>query len=158
MNSMTNIYILRLIQNNFYIGKSSNPTKRIRQHMMGQGAAWTKKYPPLYIERVIPNVSVFDEDKFVKMYMAKYGLDKVRGGAYVQETLDFCQKGHILQEIRGSIDLCTICGCKNHYSKTCPHRNTEGCLRCGRSTHVSAACDAIYDVNGYEVDEVEPSA
>ena len=74
----TNIYILRLIQNNFYIGKSKEPMKRIEQHMKGKGAAWTKKYPPVEVEKIIPNVSAFEEDKFVKMYMAEHGIDKVR--------------------------------------------------------------------------------
>lgn len=149
----TNIYILRLVQNNFYIGKSSNPTKRIRQHMVGQGAAWTKKFPPVNVEKIIPNVSVFDEDKFVKMYMAEHGIEKVRGGAYAKPELDICQKAHILHEIRGSTDLCTICGSKDHFWNNCPEKKNPGCLRCGRSTHVSAACYAIYDVNGFEIEE-----
>lgn len=149
----TNIYILRLIQNNFYIGKSKNPMKRIQQHMAGKGAAWTKKYPPLEVEKIILNVSTFDEDKFVKMYMAKHGIDKVRGGAYVVSELDTCQKAHILQEIRGSLDVCTICGSKNHFSNSCPQREYTGCLRCGRLTHESITCQAVYDVNGIEIDE-----
>ena len=149
----TNIYILRLIQNNFYIGKSNNPMKRIQQHIAGKGAAWTKKHPPLEVEKIILNVSAFDEDKFVKMYMAEHGIDKVRGGAYVKEELDTCQKGHLMHEIRASIDVCTICGCKNHFSNTCPHKKDPGCLRCGRPNHESITCQAIYDVNGFEIEE-----
>jgi hypothetical protein len=153
MNSMTNIYILRLIQNNFYIGKSNNPLKRIEQHMTGKGSVWTKKYPPVSIEKIIPNVSVFDEDKFVKMYMAEHGIDKVRGGAYVRSYLDASEKAYILREIRKSIDVCVNCGCRDHFSSSCPKRKTSGCLRCGRPNHESLTCNAVYDVNGYEIEE-----
>ena len=76
----TNIYILKLQGGKYYIGKTSDPMKRYKEHLDGKGSAWTKKYAPIGVEKVIKNASPFDEDKYTKEYMAKYGIDKVRGG------------------------------------------------------------------------------
>jgi hypothetical protein len=38
-------------------------------------------------KKIIKNCSSFDEDKYVKEYIAKYGIDKVRGGSYVTNDL-----------------------------------------------------------------------
>ena len=77
------IYILKLSNNKYYIGKSNNIFIRYRQHLNGNGSFWTKKYKPLYIERLIEDCDDYDEDKYVKIYMNMYGIDNVRGGKYV---------------------------------------------------------------------------
>ena len=82
----TNIYILSLEGGNYYVGKSDNPAQRFIQHINGEGAAWTKKHRPLKLLNIYENQSPFDEDKHVKELMAKYGIDKVRGGTYVQDN------------------------------------------------------------------------
>ena len=46
------IYILKLSNNKYYIGKSNNIFIRYRQHLNGNGSFWTKKYKPLYIEKI----------------------------------------------------------------------------------------------------------
>jgi predicted GIY-YIG superfamily endonuclease len=53
----TNIYILKLVSNKYYVGKSSNPQKRFMEHMNRNGSAWTKKYKPISIEKIISNAS-----------------------------------------------------------------------------------------------------
>src|SRR5688500_13653928 len=78
----TNVYILKLADDKYYVGKSSDPYRRYIEHATASGSAWTKKYKPLKIEKVIPNASHFDEDKCVKEYMSVYGIDNVRGGTY----------------------------------------------------------------------------
>jgi cellular nucleic acid-binding protein len=117
--SNTNIYILRLQGDKFYIGKSDNVTKRYQQHLTGSGSAWTKKYKPISLEKTIQNVSSFEEDKITKEYMAKYGIDNVRGGSYVQEELSDFHKEALKMEIWGAKDLCTQCGRKGHWVKDC---------------------------------------
>jgi predicted GIY-YIG superfamily endonuclease len=79
------IYILRLEEGKYYIGKSENPIKRYEAHLAGTGSSWTKKYPPIELINVIENSSAFDEDKYTKEYMATYGIDNVRGGSYVTQ-------------------------------------------------------------------------
>jgi predicted GIY-YIG superfamily endonuclease len=42
----TNIYILKLQNNKYYIGKTNDINSRYKQHLCGSGSAWTKKYRP----------------------------------------------------------------------------------------------------------------
>ena len=40
------------------------------------------KYKPIEIVEIIPNCDNYDEDKYTKIYMDKYGVDKVHEGSY----------------------------------------------------------------------------
>lgn len=115
----TNIYILRLEGGRYYIGKSDNVMNRFKQHLDGGGSAWTKKYKPVSLEKTIENVSPFEEDKVTKEYMSKYGIDKVRGGSYVEIQLSEFHMDALKMEIWGAKDLCTQCGRKGHWAKDC---------------------------------------
>lgn len=115
----TNIYVLCLKNGKYYVGKSENPAQRIQEHYNGKGSTWTRKYKPISVVQVIENVSPFDEDKITKQYMAKYGIDNVRGGSYVSETLDDIQYESVTREIWAAKDCCTMCGRKGHYIKDC---------------------------------------
>jgi predicted GIY-YIG superfamily endonuclease len=115
----TNIYILRLEHGKYYVGKSNNVLKRYHEHASGSGSTWTAKYKPIEFVQVIENVSPFDEDKWVKEYMAKYGIDNVRGGAYANELLDDVQHLVLQKEIWAAKDRCTQCGRKGHFEKDC---------------------------------------
>ena len=117
----TNIYILKLKQGKYYIGKSDDPHKRFIEHVEGRGAYWTKKYEPLELERIIENASPFDEDKYTKEYMAKYGIDKVRGGSYVTGKLNKEQLAFLQREIWGAQDVCFLCG-GQHFVRYCKKR------------------------------------
>ena len=123
----TSIYILKLEGGNYYVGKSDNPAQRFQQHMNGKGATWTKIHKPVKLVKVIEKASHFDEDKHVKELMAKYGIDKVRGGTYVQETLSELQEESLKKEIRGATDCCTRCGNTGHFVATCyAKKDTDG--------------------------------
>lgn len=130
----TNIYILRLQGGHYYIGKSNNPMKRYEEHLRGNGSSWTRLYKPIACERVIENVSAFDEDKYTKEYMAKHGIEKVRGGTYVETELSQEQVDNLQKEIWAAQDKCT---------------------RCGRSGHFVDACFATTKCDGDEIEDVE---
>jgi len=117
--SKTNIYILKLADNKYYVGKSKDPEKRFLEHVNGDGSTWTTKYEPIEILRVIKDASPFDEDKFVKEYMSKFGIKNVRGGSYVKEVLDEIELYNLKKEIWGATDCCTQCGRKGHFIKDC---------------------------------------
>jgi predicted GIY-YIG superfamily endonuclease len=119
----TNIYILRLEGGKYYVGKTDNPTKRYNEHVSGKGSAWTRKHKPVAFETIIPNASAFDEDKYTKEYMLKYGIDNVRGGSYVQITLDDSQIDLLKRELWGAKDACTRCGRTGHFVKDCYARS-----------------------------------
>jgi len=122
--SSTNIYVLCLEGGRYYIGKTDNVIKRYQQHLSGNASAWTKKYKPVSLENTIENVSPFEEDKITKEYMSKYGIDKVRGGSYVEIELDDFQKETLNREIWGAKDLCKQCGRPGHFVKDC-HAKTD---------------------------------
>jgi predicted GIY-YIG superfamily endonuclease len=123
----TNIYILRLQGGHYYIGKSNNPMKRYEEHLRGNGSSWTRLYKPIACERVITNASAFDEDKYTKEYMAKYGIEKVRGGTYVETELSDKQVDSLQTEIWAAQDKCTRCGRSGHFVNACfATTNCEG--------------------------------
>jgi len=122
--STTNIYILRLEGGRFYVGKSDNVMNRYQEHLNGNGSAWTRKYRPVALEKTIKNVSSFEEDKITKEYMSKYGIDKVRGGSYVEVNLSEFHTEALKMEIWAAKDLCTQCGRKGHFVKNC-HATTD---------------------------------
>lgn len=116
---LTTIYILKLREGKYYVGKSDNVDKRFEQHLEGEGSAWTKKYSPIKIEKTFPKSSPFDEDRYVKEYMATYGVDNVRGGAYTQINLGSDVTAQIEKEIRGATDKCMKCGETGHFVANC---------------------------------------
>ncbi len=115
----TNIYILKLQDNNYYVGKTKDVHKRFQEHISGNGSSWTKKYKPIKIVKVIKNCSPFEEDKQVKELMSIHGIDKVRGGSYTKIDLLQEEKDTLQKEIWAAKDLCTRCGNSNHFIKDC---------------------------------------
>jgi len=152
--SNTDIYVLQLEGGRYYIGKSDNVMNRYKQHINGSGSAWTRKYKPISLEKTIENVSSFEEDKITKEYMSKYGIDKVRGGSYVEIDLDDFQKETLNREIWGAKDLCTQCGRKGHWVKDCNAKtdisgnkieyeddsDEWGCSFCDRTFTTASGC------------------
>jgi len=122
---MADIYILRLQGGHYYVGKSDNVEKRYEQHVNGYGSAWTRKHKPISLVKTIRSSSMFDEDKYTKEYMTKYGIDKVRGGAYVSVSLDDEQYKHLERELFAAQDKCVNCGDKGHFVKDCPYTDDE---------------------------------
>lgn len=116
---MSIIYILRLVSNKWYVGKTDNINKRYRDHVNGRGAVWTRKYKPVCLSATVQNASAFDEDKVTKEYMAKYGIENVRGGSYISEVLDPEQIVLLQREIWMAKNQCMRCGSSEHFVKEC---------------------------------------
>lgn len=123
MSTKTNIYILKLKSGKYYIGQSNNLEKRREAHMNGTASAWTKKYKPVSVEKIIPNSSYFDEDKWTKEYMDKHGISNVRGGSYTEIELSEFQVDTLKVEIWGAKGLCKTCGRPGHFAKNCYAKN-----------------------------------
>ena len=164
--TLTNVYILRLEGGNYYVGKAENPIKRYQEHVDGNGSAWTKKWPPIGIEKIVLNAGPFDEDKYTKEMMLLHGIDKVRGGSYVRIELEPDQITAITKELRGAADQCSECGQAGHFVRNCPllaekRRNYDlkekcsvgrappaevhpviECSNCGRKGHSASTCYA----------------
>ncbi len=116
---MKKIYILQLLNNKYYVGITSNLERRICEHFDGKGASWTKINKPIKVIETHDYITKFDEDIYTKMYMDKYGINNVRGGAYVKVNLDDIQKTSIIRELWHCNGLCMICGKYGHFTGTC---------------------------------------
>ena len=121
---MSTLYVLKLQHGKYYVGKTRDVSRRFQEHRDGVGAAWTRKYAPISIEKTIPMTSPFDEDKVTKEYMSMYGIDNVRGGVYVSEVLEIGQHREAQRAIWAAKDCCTRCGRKGHFVATCYARTT----------------------------------
>lgn len=118
----TNIYILRLAGNRFYVGRSQAVQRRYQEHVDGGACAWTSLYPPVALERTIESTSPFDEDRITKELMAIHGIDNVRGGSYVQIELSSDQRRSLDTEIWMAQGRCTRCGRTGHFVSVCQER------------------------------------
>jgi hypothetical protein len=116
---MLYIYILKLIKGKYYVGKTKNPTFRLKNHFNSYGSAWTKIYKPVKLIKIIGNCDDYDEDKYTKMYMDKYGIDNVRGGSFVTLKLDEITREFLKRSSNGTNDRCFKCGLKGHFVKNC---------------------------------------
>lgn len=116
---MVYIYILLCKYDKIYVGKTKTPYKRLNEHFHGNGSMWTKQFPPVEILQVIPDCDDYDEDKYTKKYMSKYGIDNVRGGSYTTQVLSVTARQHLQREIYGSDDICYNCQKKGHFAKDC---------------------------------------
>ena len=145
---MSDIYILKLENNKYYVGKSADPHKRFQEHIKGNGSTWTQKYKPIKIIKTIESTSAFDEDKYVKEYMSKYGIDNVRGGSYVSTTLDENKKELLRTELRMAEDKCTRCGRDGHFASSCYAKTYYG-------TNESINSDSEEESIGYSEPDYE---
>ncbi len=126
---MVYIYILKLDDNvggnKYYIGKTNDPERRLGEHLTGNGAAWTKLYKPIERIELIPDCDEYDEDKYTFKYMAKYGIENVRGGNFCQVVLSKADLKYLNKMFNGFDDKCYICGIKGHFAAQCENKKEK---------------------------------
>ena len=154
---MVNIYILKCQKNKFYIGKTNDAFWRLNDHFNRNGSAWTKKYKPIKVEKLIKHCDDYDEDKYTIKYMGKYGLNNVRGGSFCEMELSNENKNTIKRMINGSTDKCYMCGENGHFANDCENDENNimeilikenRCFRCMRIGHYENDCYAKTYING----------
>lgn len=117
---MCTIYVLLCENNCYYIGKTTRPiSERVEEHFNNCGSEWTKLNKVIKVVETKMNADDFDEDKYTKMYMRKYGIDKVRGGTYTQVTLPYYSKKTLEKELCTATDLCFRCNRSGHFAHQC---------------------------------------
>jgi|688.fasta_scaffold16185_10 hypothetical protein len=116
---MVFIYVLKLGNGKFYVGKTSNPQFRLDSHFRSCGSEWTRIHKPMEVLELIPNCDEYDEDKYTRMYMDRHGVDNVRGGSYVSVHLDSSTKAQLMHMSNGTNNRCFKCGEQGHFAKDC---------------------------------------
>ncbi len=113
------VYVIQLFDDKFYIGRTNNLNRRLEEHKNGRGSEWTKKYPFINLLKAVNTNDLFIEDKYVKMYMNKYGINNVRGGSYSNIELNKEQENLLKKELNTINNNCYRCGRNSHYIKNC---------------------------------------
>ena len=166
---MVYIYVLKLEQEKYYIGKTNNPQFRLDSHFNSNGSEWTKKYKPINVLEIIPNCDAYDEDKYTIKYMEKYGINNVRGGSFCEIKLREENKNTLKRMITGTTDKCYICGEKDHFAKDCNQDKdnfskllneleellveNDLCFRCYRKGHYADKCYAKTSISGNPIED-----
>jgi hypothetical protein len=71
------VYVLKCDKGMFYVGSTNKSSEsKFREQL------FTSKYKPIRVIFSKKTYNIFEEDKLVKKYMMKYGIDNVRGGYY----------------------------------------------------------------------------
>jgi len=76
------VYVLKLVEERYYVGRTGNILRRIKEHFTEEGALYTKKYKPLKVIEVEEEKSREDERMKTITTMENYGWEKVRGSCW----------------------------------------------------------------------------
>lgn len=117
------IYVLELQGGKVYVGKSRDIPKRLKQHMSGHGASYTKRNPPT--GKLLPRLGNLDGDgdgperDETLRWINKLGPDNVRGWRYCTKNLTAADREDIESNLREMYDLCRRCGMSGHFAAEC---------------------------------------
>ena len=76
------IYVLELVENKYYVGRTGNILKRIEQHFTGCGSIYTMTYKPIKVIEILEEFTKQDERNKTLEFMEKYGWENVRGAGW----------------------------------------------------------------------------
>lgn len=144
LQKMVFIYTLKLTNGKYYVGKTTNPSFRLDNHFNSNGSSWTMKYKPIKILELIPNCDDYDEDKYTRIYMDKYGIDNVRGGSFVSIKLDKSTIEQLKKMSDGTKDKCFTCSKLGHFAKDCKEKDDEdvwSCVKCNKEFTNEKQCE-----------------
>jgi hypothetical protein len=120
------VYVLKLENKKYYIGKSNDIKRRIWIHTNNNGSKWTSKNK--LIKR-IPNITndtgVFSELIETLECMKMYGIDNVRGSMFTQINLSNDDKIKAAELYCEMYDLCRKCGSNKHFITNCNNNKIE---------------------------------
>lgn len=83
------IYVLKLVEDRYYVGRTINIFRRTQEHFTGVGSIYTRKYKPLKVVEVEEETTTDDERFKTMSVMEKYGWEKVRGSGWC--SLEICK-------------------------------------------------------------------
>lgn len=130
-NPQTYIYVAELEKNKYYIGSTENPnfnidcitTKKIipaTDSDTSISLEWCDIYRPIKLIEFIEQIDSFDVVKNTLKYMAKYGINNVRGGCFGDVSLSYCEYVVLYKILNECIYNCIYCNSPNHKYTKCP--------------------------------------
>ena len=122
------VYKLKLSENKYYIGKSTDIDRRIWCHENDNGSYWTKKYHFLNREPLLTdnnNNSKFWELEETLENICLYGINNVRGSMFTKMSLLREDKIKAAQLYCEMYDLCRKCGSDSHFITHCNQKHME---------------------------------
>ena len=151
------IYILKLQENKWYIGKTYKKVKeRFQEHLDGKGSSWTSKYKPIKIHKIIDTcgpdkgAEYWQENASTLEYMEEYGIENVRGGSYTNvvlypEQLEYLE---LVTNPENFYEGKLNCGIDDHTKELYKaYKNMEQdekhncCYKCFSKTHFAKDCE-----------------
>jgi len=118
---MPTVYILKCKNNCYYIGKTHGSYfQDIDNHFQGKGCEWTQEHKPIRVEILRHFCDETDDDFFTRLYITRYGLDKVRGGSYSELRLSQQQIFELSHYPIDTHITCCKCFMKGHKGHLCP--------------------------------------
>ena len=140
---MVDVYVLECEGGRIYVGKTDNGERRLKQHITGQGAKWTKKYKPKRIIDYYRGMSNRDEKKITEEMIKKHGASKVRGGPYVKTKMTKTE----IKNLEKKVGFSTKNVRKSRKRSSTSYR----CGRCGRDGHNRNQCYAKSTADGVSI-------
>lgn len=82
IEEVMSVYVLRLENDKWYVGSTSDMEDRLERHSTNNGSKWTKIHPMLGVAHVFEDAPHGYEGYVTLRMMKDYGIDNVRGGGW----------------------------------------------------------------------------
>ena len=146
---MCYIYILKLRSNKYYVGRTNNIERRVNDHFNGKASMFTSLYKPIEIVNIINNCDKYDEDKYVFIYMDKYGIDNVRGGSFCKILLSTYEISVLSKVINNKSDNCFNCNSHDHFISNCYYNKIDDLVLIETKNNILNNLMSIKTINDY---------
>lgn len=144
---MVDIYVLECEDGNVYVGKTTKGEKRLKQHIAGRGAEWTKMHKPKRVMQYYTNATDADERKVTDQMIKKYGAKKVRGAGLTKRRMTKKEIDNLNKKV-GFTTSNPANKTRKSTSSTKKKTATYTCGRCGRQGHNRTQCYAKTNSSG----------
>lgn len=114
------VYVLQLDNDKYYVGKTDDVDRRIKEHIDGHGSEWTHIHRYVNLLRTIRQDSGFTEDFTTIEMMKQYGIENVRGGSFCQVVLPDYQLKTLDYLFKSAEGQCFYCSSTFHCINKCP--------------------------------------